>query len=145
MRKTDGHTTSRYGWAQHRDSSGEEAQEGPDGPTVRRDYLYLPNSATPLAFREGGRTLLLQVDARGAVIRAIDEAGNVVWRASYDAFGAARVEGHAEVRQPIPSRGAVRGRGRRRLHYNFARYYCPWLKVVPVARSQLGRGRRDRL
>ncbi|XXT18670.1 RHS repeat-associated core domain-containing protein [Sorangium sp. So ce429] len=123
--KTDGHRTWRYGWAQHQ-LLWEEVQERPEGPAVRRDYLYLPNSATPLAFREGARTYWLQSDARGAVIRAFDEVGQVVWRANYDSFGAARVE-VAEVRQPFRLAGQYEDE-ETGLHYNLARYYCPWLK-----------------
>lgn len=123
--KTDGHTIWRYGWAQHQ-LLWEEVQDGPTAEPVRRDYLYLPDSFTPLAFREGGRTYWLQVDARGAVIRALDAAGRIVWRASYDAFGAARAE-VAEIRQPFRLAGQYEDE-ETGLHYNFARYYCPRLK-----------------
>jgi len=122
--KKVGRSTWRYGWA-----AGlllwEEWQTHPTMPAVRRDYMYLPDG-TPLAFREGGKTFWLQTDARGAVIRAFDDGGNVVWRARYDSFGAAHVE-VALVRQPLRLAGQYEDE-ETGLHYNFARYYCPWLK-----------------
>lgn len=123
--KSDGRATWRYGWAGHQ-LLWEEYQESPDAPTVRRDYLFLPASVVPLAFREGGRTWWLQTDTRGAVIRAFDEEGSVAWRAAYDSFGAARVD-VAKIRQPWRLAGQYEDE-ETGLHYNLARYYSPWLK-----------------
>jgi RHS repeat-associated protein len=124
LSKSVGGSTWRYGWA-----GGlllwEEWTPQRGATSVRRDYIYLPDG-TPLAFREGGRTFWLQTDPRGAVIRAFDAAGDVVWRARYEPFGAARVEVEL-VRQPLRLRGQYEDH-ETGLHYNVARYYCPWLK-----------------
>jgi RHS repeat-associated protein len=124
--KTDGTTTWRFGWAGQQ-LLWEEYQESPEVKPVRRDYLFLPDSVTPFAFRENGRTCVLQTDARGAVIRAFDEQGAVVWRATYDSFGTAHVE-ESRVRQPWRLAGQYEDE-ETGLHYNFARYYSPWLKT----------------
>jgi RHS repeat-associated protein len=122
--KTVGGQTWRYGWA-----GGlllwEESSSHGFGEAVRRDYLYKPDG-TPLAFRESGRTYWLQTDPRGAVIRALDEDGAVVWRARYESFGRALIE-VALVRQPLRLAGQYEDE-ETGLHYNLARYYCPWIK-----------------
>ncbi|HYO53043.1 RHS repeat-associated core domain-containing protein [Archangium sp.] len=123
--KREGDTTWRYGWAGHQ-LLWEEVRRGPEDRPVRRDYLFFPGTMVPLAFREQGRTYWLQTDARGAVVRVFDEAGRVVWRARYDSFGQAHVE-VAEVRQPWRLAGQYEDE-ETGLHYNLARYYCPWLK-----------------
>ncbi|MDC0714069.1 hypothetical protein POL68_36730 [Stigmatella sp. ncwal1] len=68
----------------------------------------------------------MQQDTRGAVIRAFDEEGRVVWKASYDSFGQARVEVGA-VRQPWRLVGQYEDEATG-LHYNLGRYYSPILK-----------------
>lgn len=123
--KTDGHTTWRYGWADHQ-LLWEEVDRGLGTKPIRRDYLFFPGTVVPLAFREQGRTYWLQTDARGAVIRAFDKAGRVVWRARYDSFGQAHID-VADVRQPWRLAGQYED-DETGLHYNLARYYCPWLK-----------------
>ena len=123
--KTNGVTTWRYGWAQHQ-LLWEEVQETPDALPIRRDYLWLPDSVTPIAFRENGRAFWLQADARDAIIRVFDEAGNVAWSARYDSFGQAEVLVN-RVRQAwrLPGQYADEETG---LHYNLARYYSPHIK-----------------
>ena len=123
--KTNGVTTWRYGWAQHQ-LLWEEVQTTPDALPIRRDYLWLPDSVTPIAFRENGRAFWLQADARDSIIRAFDEAGNVVWSARYDSFGQAEVQVN-RVRQAwrLPGQYADEETG---LHYNLARYYSPHIK-----------------
>ncbi|HVF89632.1 MAG TPA: RHS repeat-associated core domain-containing protein [Blastocatellia bacterium] len=125
LTKTDGSTTWRYGWAGGQ-LLWEEFQEQPDSQPARRDYLWLPGGATPLAFREGGRAYWIQADARGAVIRVYDSDGKAVWRAVYDSFGRATVE-QAQVRQPWRLAGHYYDE-ETGLHYNRQRYYSPYLK-----------------
>ncbi|WP_304608632.1 RHS repeat-associated core domain-containing protein [Hyalangium versicolor] len=123
--KTDGRTTWRYGWAEHQ-LLWEEFEQEPGAEPVRREYLFFPGTMVPLAFREQGCTYWLQTDTRGAVTRAFDEAGQVVWRARYDAFGHAHIEVE-KVRQPWRLAGQFEDE-ETGLHYSLARYYCPWLK-----------------
>jgi RHS repeat-associated protein len=125
LTKTVGRSTWRYGWAGDQ-LLWEECVPHPGAAPIRRDYLYLPDG-TPFAFREHGKTFWLQTDPRGAVIRAFDAEGNVVWRARYEPFGAARVE-VARIRQPLRLPGQYEDE-ETGLHYNLARYYCPWLKT----------------
>jgi RHS repeat-associated protein len=125
LSKSVGGQTWRYGWA-----GGlllwEDFTPRPRSESVHRDYLYKPDG-TPLAFRENGKTYWLQTDPRGAVIRALDEEGAVVWRARYESFGRAHVE-VALVRQPLRLAGQYEDE-ETGLHYNLARYYCPWIKT----------------
>ncbi|ATB38522.1 hypothetical protein CYFUS_003957 [Cystobacter fuscus] len=122
---TDGQRTWRYGW------SGlqliwEELVSSAEQPPLRREYLYLPGGNTPIAFHEAGRTFWLQQDTRGAVICAFDEEARLVWKASYDSFGQARVE-VGEIRQPWRLAGQYEDEGTG-LYYNLGRYYSPILK-----------------
>lgn len=120
--KTDGLSTWRFGWTGHQ-LLWEEYEAWPGAEVVRRDYLWAPDTVTPLAFRENGRTFWLQSDARGAVIRAFGNDGRIVWSADYDSFGRA-AETVAEVRQPWRLLGQYHDQ-ESGLHYNFARYYNP--------------------
>jgi len=123
--KRVGQGTWHYGWAGNL-LMWEEWEAHVGAPRIRRDYLYLPDG-TPLAFREHGKTYWFQTDPRGAVIRVFDADGNVVWCARYEPFGAARIE-IAAIRQPLRFAGQYEDE-ETGLHYNFARYYCPWLKT----------------
>ncbi|AUX26718.1 uncharacterized protein SOCEGT47_072880 [Sorangium cellulosum] len=123
--KAVGHSLWRYGWAGCQ-LLWEEHIPHPGATPVRRDYLYHPDGITPLAFREGGKTYWMQTDPRRAVIRVFDGSGNVVWRARYESFGRARVA-VGLVRQPLRLAGQYEDE-ETGLHYNVARYYCPWLK-----------------
>jgi RHS repeat-associated protein len=123
--KTDGITTWRFGWAGHQ-LLWEECEGYPGADVVRRDYLFIPETVAPLAFRENGRTYWLQGDARGAVIRAFDAHGVVVWSAEYDSFGQAK-ETVSQIRQPWRLLGQYHDL-ESGLHYNLARYYNPATK-----------------
>lgn len=123
--KSDGLATTRYGWAEQQ-LLWEEFQANPDAKPIRRDYIFVPDGIAPIAFREAGRSYWLQSDARGAVVRAFDDAGQVVWQASYDSFGHSLIE-IEEVRQPLRLIGQYCDE-ETGLHYNFARYYSPYLK-----------------
>lgn len=123
--KTDGQCTWRFGWSGHQ-LLWEEVRRAPDAPPTRRDYLYFPDAMTPFAFREEGHTYWMQADVRGAIIRVFDEDRQVVWSASYSAYGQAHVE-VALVRQPWRLAGQYEDE-ETGLYYNLARYYSPWLK-----------------
>jgi RHS repeat-associated protein len=123
--KTDGRATWRFGWVGHQ-LLWEEYQEAPGARGVRRDWLWLPDSVVPVAFREGGRTYWLQHDGRGAPIRAFREDGTIAWSARYDAYGRAHVE-VAHVRQPWRLAGQYHDE-ETGLHYSLGRYYSPRIK-----------------
>jgi RHS repeat-associated protein len=80
----------------------------------------------PFAFREDGRTYWLQTDSRGAVIRAFDERGAVVWRGLYSVFGEVD-ERDVEVRQPWRLLGQYADE-ESGLNYSHARYYSPRIR-----------------
>jgi len=124
--KSDGTARWDYLWADNQLIS-EEFRQSEGAEVIRRDYLYFPGVLSPFAFRENGSTYWLQCDARGAIIRAFSENGSVAWRALYESFGRATVA-TGELRQPwrLPGQYEDEETG---LHYNFARYYCPWLKT----------------
>jgi RHS repeat-associated protein len=123
--KTDGVHTWRFAWAGVQLLW--EEYDGPSAPRpVRRDYLFLPDGIVPFAFREGGRIYTMQTDVRGAVIRVFDDAGNVVWHAVYDSFGAANIL-LERIRQPLRLAGHYYDE-ETGLHYNTARYYSPLIK-----------------
>lgn len=124
--KSDGHTSWRYGWWGYQ-LLWEEVQHAPGAPWGRRDWLLHPETLEPLAFREQGRVYHVQTDARGAVIRVFDEAGLVVWRARYDAYGVATIE-VAQVRQPWRLLGQYEDE-ETGLYYSLERYYAPWLRA----------------
>ena len=120
-----GGADTRFGWG-----GGQllwEDRTATRGPGGRRDYVYLPGIANPIGFLEGGRAYWLHHDARGAVVRATDDAGRVVWRADYNAFGLAK-EVVAEVRQPFRLAGQYCDDATG-LHYNLVRYYHPKLQT----------------
>ncbi|NQT86352.1 hypothetical protein HQ560_06275, partial [bacterium] len=139
IRKTVGAAHTDYGWAGHR-LLWEECHGGPDGTAAyRRDYLWTPDGVQPLAFRQDGRTFWLVCDARGAVIRALDEQGAIVWLATYDSFGVATTH-IAKISQPFRLPGHYHDE-ESGLHYCFARYYSPTLRTYLTpdpARPTLG-------
>jgi RHS repeat-associated protein len=122
IRKTNGKETWLYGWSGSQ-LLWEEHFPAPKAESIRRDYLYLPNASTPIAFRERGKTYWIQTDFRGAVIAVHDEAGTIVWRGVYESFGACNTPIN-QVRQPWRLAGQYFDE-ESGLHYNFARYYCP--------------------
>lgn len=123
---SDGMFETRFGWANSQ-LIWEEHRPTPEAEPIRRDYLYLPSVANPIGFREYGRIYWLQHDVRGAVIRAFDDNGRVVWRGDYDAFGHAS-QPVAEVRQPWRLAGQYHDDSTG-LHYNLIRYYHPGLRT----------------
>jgi RHS repeat-associated protein len=142
IRKTVGAAHTDYGWMGHR-LLWEECHGGPDGAApYRRDYLWTPDGVQPLAFRQDGRTFWLVCDARGAVIRALDEDGRIAWLATYDSFGVATTH-IAKVQQPFRLPGHYHDE-ESGLHYCFARYYSPTLRTYLTpdpARLVLGASR----
>ncbi len=124
--KTDGTRTWHYGYHGHQ-LLWEEFQKAPDAESVRRDYLWCPDSVIPVAFRERGRTYWIQSDVRGAPIRVFGSDGSIAWSARYDAFGRAHVEVD-NVRQPWRLAGQYHD-VETGLHYQLCRYYAPDLKT----------------
>ncbi len=122
--KVDGARRWRYVWAGCQLLSEEMLVDGEQA--ARREYVYCQDSGSPIAFREDGRVYWLQSDVRGAIVRVVDDRGEVVWFANYDSFGRASVQIEA-VRQPWRLVGQYEDE-ETGLHYNFARYYCPWLR-----------------
>lgn len=78
----------------------ETHQASPETEAVLRQYVYHPDSYTPVAFVEAGQFYTLQADNRGAVTHAFDSRGTLVWQGEYGAYGTCR-EVVAQVRQPF--------------------------------------------
>src|SRR5262249_2920386 len=94
--------------------------------STRRDYLVVPDLGVALGMRVAGWNYNIQHGRRFEPLTMTDDAGNVVWRATYDAFGTARIDETSRVslslRLPGQYYDAETG-----LHYNLARYYDPRL------------------
>jgi RHS repeat-associated protein len=90
-----------------------------------RDYLYWPQTSTPLLLRERGTVYRYHTEPSGVPTRLTAPGGRTVWEAELEAFGLARVR-VAEVAQPwrLPGQYADDEFGLG-LHYNRFRYYDP--------------------
>ena len=75
--------------------------------SVTAHYVYLPDGH-PVAKLEGREIYAIHTDHRGAPRLASDEAGRIVWRASYAPFGPG-TGGARGDRAAAASAGAVRG------------------------------------
>jgi RHS repeat-associated protein len=118
--KRAGGAETRYVWSMDR-LLGESVKGG--GGAERRDYLFLPGGHTPLSVRVNGVTYQYHTDPRGAPRRLTGPAGEVVWSATYSAFGRLTVF-HKAVRQPLRFPGQYHDE-ETQLCYNRARYYSP--------------------
>lgn len=122
--KSNGRETTQYIWA------GVQLYEEvhiANGVETRQKYLYRPFEQRPFAIKNEKGVYLLQEDQRGAVIRAVDSFGELVWEAEYDAFGKAYMRTEI-IHQPWRLQGQYFD-AESDLHYNVARYYSPVLKT----------------
>lgn len=92
-----------------------------------RIYGYKPDSTwstDPLFMREGGNIYFYHNDHLGTPQKMTDISGNVVWSATYDAFGKATVDASSTITSNLRFPGqyfdAETG-----LHYNWHWYYEP--------------------
>ena len=78
--------------------------------------------ANPLFYKLGGRVFYAHTDHLGTPLKLTDKAGNVVWAATYSAFGQATISPAATVTYNLrlPGQYFDRETG---LHYNWQRYY----------------------
>lgn len=125
IKKTNGRETVTYIWAGVQ--LLEEINTSAEGNQTKQKYLYRPFEQIPFAIKDEKGLYLLQQDHRGAIIRAVDTFGELVWEAEYDAFGKAypRTE---KINQPWRLQGQYFDK-ESELHYNVGRYYCPKLKT----------------
>lgn len=142
--KRDAHygreTVTRFVWAgeqvvrEVREGDGVWGRSGDDGPTAR-DYLYWPQTFTPLLLREGDSVYRYHTDGNGVPRRLLAAGGEVVWEADVLAFGEARVL-TSKVPQPwrLPGQYHDEETG---LHYNRHRYYDPTLGRY-ISRDPIG-------
>ncbi|WP_337040316.1 RHS repeat domain-containing protein [Emticicia sp. 17c] len=123
--KTNGKETTQFIWAETQ--LLEEITINADGKQHRQKYLYRPFESIPFAIKDEKGLYLLQQDHRGAIIRAIDSFGDLVWEVEYEAFGRAsnRVR---KIHQPWRLQGQYFD-AETDLHYNVGRYYSPQLKT----------------
>ncbi|HEV7859654.1 MAG TPA: DUF4123 domain-containing protein [Pyrinomonadaceae bacterium] len=90
-----------------------------------QDYLYWPQTYTPMLLRVGDQIYQYHMDHLGTPRRLTDEQGATVWEADYAAYGAARLMIN-KVAQPLRLPGQYED-AETRLHYNRFRYYDPSL------------------
>lgn len=122
--KSNGKETTQYVWA------GIQLYEEihiTNGVETRQKYLYRPFEQRPFAIKNEKGVYLLQQDQRGAIIRAVDSFGELVWEAEYDSFGKAYTRTE-KIHQPWRLQGQYFD-AESDLHYNVARYYSPALKT----------------
>ncbi|RIV25438.1 hypothetical protein DYU11_09065 [Fibrisoma montanum] len=122
--KTNGTEKWLFSWAGSQLVT-ETYQYEPGAPAIVRDYVYLPDSQVPVAFREGNQLYWMQADVRGAITRVFNQEGQIVWHGSYSAFGELTIH-QTQIRQPWRLMGQYEDT-ETGLYYNLARYYCPWL------------------
>jgi RHS repeat-associated protein len=121
LSKTIGGTTTYYAYSEN----GIEAEFDAAGNALV-SYGYDPSSEfgqRPLWMKSGANRFWYGFDKLGTPLVLTDSAGNVVWRASYDAFGSATVAVStvtSNLRLPGQYFDAESG-----LHYNWHRYYDP--------------------
>jgi len=92
------------------------------------EYHYAPAmdwSTVPQFTRQNGQVYFYQNEYRNAPERIIDQAGKVVWQASYSAFGEATIS-IEEIKNPLRLPGQYFD-PESNYHYNFKRYYDPAL------------------
>ena len=97
-----------------------------DGTQIHcQDYLYKPNTYTPLATRINGEIYSYHTDHLGTPRRLTNAQGKIVWASDYSAFGYAFItvnEVSNHLRFPGQYFDTETG-----LHYNRFRYYLPVL------------------
>jgi RHS repeat-associated protein len=102
---------------------------------VRRDYLYMPGTFTPLGMRTGGKIYSYHTDHLGAPRLLSAPDGSVVWAADYSSYGQARIS-CSTVENPLRAPGQYFD-SETGLHYNRFRYYSPAMGRY-VSRDPLG-------
>jgi RHS repeat-associated protein len=120
--KRCGDEVTRYIWAGDQLLSERVDQAG---KIEQRDYLFEPDTFTPLAQRVDGVVYQCHPDHRGMPRLLTDPTGNIAWSGAMSVFGSA-VEMVRKVRQPyrLPGQYHDEETG---LYYNRARYYNPRL------------------
>lgn len=109
----------------HYNTSGLAGEYNQSGQLIA-EYHYSPArtwSTVPQFTRQNGQVYFYQNEYRNAPETIIDQAGKVVWQATYDDFGSANVV-KADIQNPIRLPGQYFD-VETGLHYNFKRYYDP--------------------
>jgi RHS repeat-associated protein len=114
-KKTDGVVTRFYwdGDALLGDVTGDDT----------REWVYYPGSFEPLAMARNEEFYLYHNEPNGCPTLLLDESGNVVWAARYDAWGKVKKLLVDEVEHPLRLQGQYFDR-EMGLYYNRFRYYC---------------------
>jgi len=102
---------------------------------VRRDYLYMPGTFTPLAMRTEDKIYSYHTDHLGSPRLLSAPDGSIVWAADYSSFGQARVS-CSTVENPLRAPGQYFD-SETGMHYNRFRYYSPSMGRY-VSRDPLG-------
>ena len=105
----------------HYDLEGRLLAETDASGQTRAEYLYLGDE--PLALSRSGQIYYYHNDHLGTPQKLTDGAGQVVWSASYRAFGEASIGvGYVTQNLRFPGQYYDEESG---LHYNYHRYYDP--------------------
>jgi RHS repeat-associated protein len=116
--KQMGTTRVRYVWNQLQ-LVGEQVGD------TRREYVCYPQSWRLLCSFTAGQAYFYHLDQLGTVREITDEAGQLVWRGRYHAFGEGTAEGNIEQPWRLPGQYFDAESG---LHYNVFRYYDPKMR-----------------
>ena len=113
---------TRYVWAATKLLTEVRTYNGKD---TRRDYLYLTGTPRPIAMRFNNQTYAIHTGRRCEPLFMTDQHGNLVWKATYTAFGEAWITA-CGIDQPLRLAGQYFDE-ETDLHYNITRFYDPHL------------------
>ncbi|MDJ0943334.1 MAG: RHS repeat-associated core domain-containing protein [Kiloniellales bacterium] len=123
IEKRCGGQVTEYLWDQY--TLAAERTIDVDGRESKQiSYVFEPDQFTPLLRVIEGRPEFFHTDHLGTPLSLTDEAGREVWRASYDAFGAAKIERCDTAPNNIRFAGQYFD-VETGYHYNYFRYYDP--------------------
>jgi RHS repeat-associated protein len=132
--KKSGAKETRYYWDQFR-LCGEQTG------THRTQYVYYPNSFTPMCCIKDDQVYFYHTDHLGTPMEMTDEEGRIVWWGTYKAFGSCWVEKSCAIENNLRLPGQYYD-VESGLHYNCFRYYDPIVGRY-ISQDPIGYGAED--
>lgn len=123
IRKSNAQESTTFFWAGEKLLSEEHHSQN---QIIIREYIYIDND-TPIGFRENQNYYWYQKDIRGAILQVHNDKGEIVWNASYSAFGEANITIN-KIKQPWRLSGHYYD-DETGLYYNLSRFYNPYLQT----------------